>query len=117
VFLSLLETVEDALKSAVEAGKERSEAADTAFATAEEELDWYAGWQHPEQQYVLFHLVLQNQVLREAHTHSRSVLDDVQNIIEDAAQKDSHIMKTHKRLSTRLGLNVRGECILSSLFQ
>lgn len=52
--LSLLETVEDALKSAVEAGKERSEAADTAFATAEEELDWYAGWQHPEQQCVLF---------------------------------------------------------------
>jgi hypothetical protein len=116
VLLSLLETVEDALKSAVEAGKERSEAADSAFATAEEELDWYAGWQHPEQQCVPFHLVLHDRVLIET-THSRSVLDDVQNIIEDAAQKDSHIMKIHKRLSTRLGLNVSGEYILSSLFQ
>ncbi|KAI0291895.1 hypothetical protein BC826DRAFT_466784 [Russula brevipes] len=81
---SLFETVEDALKSAVDAGKERSEAADTAFATAEEELDWYAQWHHPKEQ---------------------SVLGDVQNIIEDAALKDSFIMKTHKRLSTRLGLN------------
>ncbi|KAH9953632.1 hypothetical protein BC827DRAFT_112547 [Russula dissimulans] len=84
---SLFETVESALKSAVDAGKERSEAADTAFATAEEELDWYAAWHHPEEQ---------------------SVLGDVQNIIEDAAQKDSRIMKTHKRLSTRLGLNKTG---------
>jgi hypothetical protein len=40
-------------------------------------------------------------------TLPRSVLGDVQDIIEDAAQKDSYIMKTHKRLSTRLGLNVR----------
>lgn len=55
--LSLLETVEDALRAAVDAGKERSDAADTAFATAEEELDWYAGWQHPEQQCVPFSLV------------------------------------------------------------
>jgi hypothetical protein len=113
ILLSLLETVEDALKSAVEAGKERSDAADTAFATAEEELDWYAGWQHPEQQCVFFHLMLHCRVLVET-THSRSVLDDVQNIIEDAAQKDSHIMKTHKRLSTRLGLNVRSKRISSS---
>ncbi len=50
VFLSLFETVEDALKSAVDAGKDRSDAADTAFATAEEELDWYAAWHHPKQQ-------------------------------------------------------------------
>ena len=55
---SLLDTVEDALKSAVDAGKERSEAADTAFATAEEELDWYAAWQHPKQECVQFHLIL-----------------------------------------------------------
>lgn len=49
---SLFETVEDALKSAVDAGKERSETADTAFATAEEELDWYAQWHHPKEQCV-----------------------------------------------------------------
>ena len=55
------------------------------------------------------------QVLLET-THSRTVLDDVQNIIEDAAQKDSQIMKIHKRLSTRLGLNVRSACTSSSLF-
>ena len=36
----------------------------------------------------------------------REVLGDVQDIIEDAAQKDSYIAKTHKRLSTRLGFNV-----------
>ena len=53
---SLFETVEDALKSAVDAGKDRSDAADTAFATAEEELDWYAAWHHPKQQWVPFHL-------------------------------------------------------------
>jgi hypothetical protein len=44
-------------------------------------------------------------------TYFREVLGDVQNIIEDAAQKDSFIAKTHKRLSTRLGLNVRSEYI------
>ncbi len=54
VLLSLFETVEDALKSAVDAGKDRSDAADTAFATAEEELDWYAAWHHPKQQWVPF---------------------------------------------------------------
>jgi hypothetical protein len=47
----------------------------------------------------------------------RSVLGDVQNIIEDAALKDSFIMKTHKRLSTRLGLNVRGAYNFSSCYQ
>ncbi|KAI0249015.1 hypothetical protein BJV78DRAFT_735311 [Lactifluus subvellereus] len=81
---SLFETVENALKSAVDAGKERCEATDIAFAAAEEHLDRYAAWYHPEQE---------------------SVLGDVQDIIEDAAQKDSYIMKTHRRLSTRLGLN------------
>jgi hypothetical protein len=50
-------------------------------------------------------------------THLREVLGDVQNIIEDAAQKDSFIAKTHKRLSTRLGLNVRSEFLFSSLCQ
>jgi hypothetical protein len=50
VLLSLFEAVEDALKSAVDAGKDRSDAADTAFATAEEALDWYAAWHHPKQQ-------------------------------------------------------------------
>jgi len=50
-------------------------------------------------------------------THRRSVLGDVQNIIEDAVQKDSRIMKTHKRLSTRLGLNVRTKCTLLPLCQ
>lgn len=55
------------------------------------------------------------QVLVET-THFRTVLDDVQNIIEDAAQKDSQIMKIHKRLSTRLGLNVRSGCISPFLF-
>jgi hypothetical protein len=50
-------------------------------------------------------------------THLREVLGDVQNIIEDAAQKDSFIAKTHKRLSTRLGLNVRSEFIFLSLCQ
>ncbi|KAI0291655.1 hypothetical protein B0F90DRAFT_1823678 [Multifurca ochricompacta] len=84
ILLSLFEIVEHALKSAVDAGKERSEDADNAFATAEEELDQYAAWYHPKQQ---------------------SVLGDVQNIIEDAAQKDSYIMKTHNRLSSRLGLS------------
>lgn len=54
--------------------------------------------------------------LANAHIcYLREVLGDVQNIIEDAAQKDSYIAKTHKRLSTRLGLNVRSECIFSSL--
>ena len=48
-------------------------------------------------------------------TYFREVLGDVQNIIEDAAQKDSFIAKTHKRLSTRLGLNVRNEYIFLSL--
>jgi hypothetical protein len=48
-------------------------------------------------------------------TYIREVLGDVQNIIEDAAQKDSYIAKTHKRLSTRLGFNVRSECIFSFL--
>jgi hypothetical protein len=56
VLLSLFETVEDALKSAVDAGKDRSDAADTAFATAEEALDWYAAWHHPKQQWVHFHV-------------------------------------------------------------
>ena len=42
-------------------------------------------------------------------TYFREVVGDVQNILEDAAQKDSFIAKTHKRLSTRLGLNVRSE--------
>jgi hypothetical protein len=53
---SLFETVEDALKSAVDAGKDRSDAADAAFATAEEELDWYAAWHHPKEQWVPFRL-------------------------------------------------------------
>ncbi len=48
-------------------------------------------------------------------TYIREVLGDVQNIIEDAAQKDSYIAKTHKRLSTRLGFNVGSECIFSFL--
>ncbi|KAH9990185.1 hypothetical protein BJV77DRAFT_1151150 [Russula vinacea] len=91
---SLFETVEDALKSAVDAGKDRSDAADAAFATAEEELDWYAAWHHPKEQ---------------------EVLGDVQHIIEDAAQKDNYIAKTHKRLSTRLGLNKSGSPPSSSL--
>jgi hypothetical protein len=39
-------------------------------------------------------------------TYFREVLGDVQDIIEDAAQKDNYIAKTHKRLSTRLGFNV-----------
>ena len=39
-------------------------------------------------------------------TYLREVLGDVQDIIEDAAQKDNYIAKTHKRLSTRLGFNV-----------
>ncbi|KAF8266122.1 hypothetical protein EI94DRAFT_230125 [Lactarius quietus] len=39
---SLFEIVEYALRSAVEAGKGRSDVADEAFATAEEELDQYA---------------------------------------------------------------------------
>ena len=73
VSLSLLETVEDALKSAVDAGKDRSEAADTAFATAEEELDWYAGWQHPEQQCVPFHLVLHDQGTSRDYTFKERV--------------------------------------------
>lgn len=47
-------------------------------------------------------------------TRLREVLGDVQNIIEDAAQKDNYIAKTHKRLSTRLGFNVRSEWIFSS---
>lgn len=54
---------------------------------------------------LLHHLAFAN-----AHLF-REVLGDVQNIIEDAAQKDSFIAKTHKRLSTRLGLNVRSEYI------
>lgn len=91
---SLFETVEDALKSAVDAGKDSSDAADTAFATAEEALDWYAAWHHPKQQ---------------------EVLGDVQDIIEDAAQKDSYITKTHKRLSTRLGFNKSDSLPTSSL--
>ena len=49
---SLLEIVENALKSAVEAGKGRSDDADEAFATAEEQLDQYAVRYHAREQYV-----------------------------------------------------------------
>jgi hypothetical protein len=57
LLFSLLETVEIALKSAVDAGKERSESADTAFGAAEEHLDQYAAWYHPEQECVsCYHL-------------------------------------------------------------
>ena len=86
---------------------------------AEEELDWYARWQHPEQRCVLpFNLMLHaRQVLVET-LHFRTVLDDVQNITENAAQKDHWHMKVHKRLSTRLSLNVslRSGCISSFCF-
>ena len=54
---SIFTTVEYALKSAVDAGKYRSDAADTAFATAEEELDWYAAWHYPKQQLVPIHSI------------------------------------------------------------
>jgi len=49
---SLFEIVEDALRSAVEAGKGRSDAADDAFATAEEQLDLYAAIHHASEQFV-----------------------------------------------------------------
>jgi len=111
VLLSLYDTIEDALKSAVDAGKDRSDAADTAFATAEEELDWYAAWHIPRQQWVPFHIYCSPVM----PTYIREVLGDVQDIIEDAAQKDSYIAKTQRRLSTRLGINVRSECIISFL--
>ncbi|KAH9174001.1 hypothetical protein EDB89DRAFT_1956215 [Lactarius sanguifluus] len=81
---SLFDTVENALRSAVEAGKGRSDLADDAFATAEEQLD----------QYTLHY-----------HAREQGVLGDVHDIIEDAAQKDSQIMKTYNRLSSRLGLS------------
>ncbi|KAH8986903.1 hypothetical protein EDB92DRAFT_1222953 [Lactarius akahatsu] len=81
---SLFDTVENALRSAVEAGKGRSDLADNAFATAEEQLD----------QYTLRY-----------HAREQGVLGDVHDIIEDAAQKDSQIMKTYNRLSSRLGLS------------
>ncbi|KAH9029889.1 hypothetical protein EDB84DRAFT_221640 [Lactarius hengduanensis] len=81
---SLFDTVENALRSAVEAGKGRSDLADDAFATAEEQLD----------QYTLRY-----------HAREQDVLGDVHDIIEDAAQKDSQIMKTYNRLSSRLGLS------------
>ncbi|KAI0271911.1 hypothetical protein BGY98DRAFT_184478 [Russula aff. rugulosa BPL654] len=89
---SLFETVEDALKSAVDAGKDHSDAADTAFATAEKR---WTGMPHG---------IIQN-----------NMLGDVQDIIEDAAQKDSYIAKTHKRLSTRLGFNKSDSPPTSSL--
>ncbi|KAH9059811.1 hypothetical protein EDB87DRAFT_728493 [Lactarius vividus] len=81
---SLFDTVENALRSAVEAGKGRSDSADDAFATAEEQLDQYTVRYHAREQ---------------------DVLGDVHDIIEDAAQKDSQIMKTYNRLSSRLGLS------------
>lgn len=67
MLLSLFETVEDALKSAVDAGKDRSDTADAAFATAEEELDWYAAWHHPKQQWVplLHHWLMLTYVILE----------------------------------------------------
>jgi len=48
----LFEIVEDALRSAVEAGKGRSDIADEAFATAEEQLDQYALRYHASEQFV-----------------------------------------------------------------
>ena len=39
------------------------------------------------------------------------VIGDVRDIIEDAAQKDSQIMKPYNRLSSRAGLNVSGRYV------
>jgi len=49
---SLIEIVENALKSAVKAGKGRSDVADEAFATAEEKLDMYATHYHAREKFV-----------------------------------------------------------------
>ena len=49
---SLLDIVENALRSAVEAGKGRSDVADEAFATAEEQLDQYTLRYHAREQFV-----------------------------------------------------------------
>ncbi|KAI9430055.1 hypothetical protein H4582DRAFT_2020341 [Lactarius indigo] len=77
---SLFDTVDNALTSAVDAGKGRSDIADDAFATAEEQLDQYT-----------------------VRYHARNVRGHVHDIIGYAAQEDSHMMKTYNRLSTRLG--------------
>ena len=66
ILLSLFETVESALKSAVDAGKERCEATDITFAAAEEHLDRYAAWYHPEQECVSCHPLLHD--AGKAHT-------------------------------------------------
>ena len=39
------------------------------------------------------------------------ILGDIHDIIEDAAQKDSQIMKTYNRLSSLAGFNVSGHYI------
>ncbi|SRR6266571_9419700 len=53
VFLySLFDIVDNALTSAVEAGEGRSDVADEAFATAEEQLDQYTVRYHAREQFV-----------------------------------------------------------------
>ncbi|KAI9432695.1 hypothetical protein H4582DRAFT_1992239 [Lactarius indigo] len=81
---SVFGTVNNALTSAIDAREGRSDVADDAFSKAEEQLDQYA---------------------MRYHTAEQGILEDVRDIIEDAAQKDSQIMKTYNTLSSRLGLS------------
>ena len=77
------------------------------FATAEERLDQYAWHYHSAEQYVSL-LVSRYQA---ALTLLSEILGDIHDIIEDAAQKDSQIMKTYNRLSSLAGFNVSGHYI------
>ena len=49
---------------------------------------------------------LPSRIALSALTLISEVIGDVHDIIEDAAQKDSQIMKTYNRLSSRLGFHV-----------
>ena len=76
---------------------------------AEERVDQYAWRYHSSEWYVSL-LVSRYQA---ELTLLSEIIGDVHAIIEDAAQKDSQIMKTYNRLSSRLGFHVSGHLVLS----
>ncbi|KAI9457014.1 hypothetical protein BJY52DRAFT_529444 [Lactarius psammicola] len=78
---SLVDTIDNAVMRAVEAGKDRNTVADNAFTSAEEELRHYAKRYHPGY---------------------KAVLGNTQNTIHVAAKEDNDITKT-RRLSQSSG--------------
>ena len=116
----LVDTIDNAVKHAVEARKDRNTDADNAFTFAEEELRHYAKRYHPGYKFVSVRFT--TLCYRSEPKLPRAVLGDTQNIIRVAAKEDNDIMKTQSLLPWQSNVgsdltNIRRKSDLSNMFE